>query len=502
AVPDPADPEQALTLAVLRQSAEATLALLRAAAHNYSVDATWGLQSQILSVPSYQPLRDAADGRDMVARWEAIAPTLAEMEASLRRGSDEGRTPIRASVARSLEQLDDVLARPDAEGPLLAPLGERPASGWTDADWQSFATRLTEVVADDVRPALAGFRAFVAEEIEPRSRPDDRAGIGHLPGGHALYRSLVRAHTTTSLEPDEIHAIGLREVERIDAETAELGGRVLGATGLAETQAALRGDPALHFETAEQIEAVADASLRRAEAAVPDWFGRVPQTPCLVTRMLPDEEKHSTIAYYREPAVDGSRPGRYYINTWQPATRPRYEAEALAFHEAVPGHHLQIATAQELTGLPAFRRLSGATAYVEGWGLYSERLANEMGLYSGDLDRLGMLSYDSWRACRLVVDTGLHAMGWSIQQAVEFMVAHSALARNNIVNEVDRYLGRPGQALAYKIGQLEIVRLRSEAQERLGGAFDIRAFHDAVLGHGPLPLETLASSVAAELGGA
>jgi uncharacterized protein (DUF885 family) len=500
ALPDPADPEQALTLAALRQSAEATLALLRAAAHNYSVDATWGLQSSILSVPSYQPLRDPADGRDMLARWQAIAPTLAEMEASLRRGLGEGRSPIHASVARALEQLDDVLARPDAEGPLLAPLGGRPAEGWSDADWQPFASRLAEVVGGEVRPALARFRAFVAEEIEPRSRPDDRAGIGHLPGGDELYRSLVRAHTTTSLEPDEIHAIGLREVERIDAETAELGGRVLGAAGLAETQAALRGEPALHFETGEQIEAVAEASLRRAEAAVPDWFGRVPRTPCVVTRMLPDEEKHSTIAYYREPAVDGSRPGRYYINTWQPATRPRYEAEALAFHESVPGHHLQIATAQELPGLPAFRRLSGATAYVEGWGLYSERLANEMGLYSGDVDRLGMLSYDSWRACRLVVDTGLHAMGWSIQQAVDFMVDHSALARNNIVNEVDRYLGRPGQALAYKIGQLEIVRLRSEAQARLGAAFDVRAFHDAVLGHGPLPLETLAESVARELG--
>ena len=282
AEPDPSDPEQALTLAALRQSAEATLALLRAAAHDYSVDATWGLQSSILSVPSYQPLRDPADGRDMVARWEAIAPTLAEMEASLRRGLAEGRSPIRASVARSLEQLDDVLARPDADGPLLAPLAERPTDGWTDADWESFATRHEDVVATHARPALARFRTFVADEIEPRSRPDDRAGIGNLPGGDALYRSLVRAHTTTRLEPDEIHAIGLREVERIDAETAELGSRVLGAASLAETQDALRGDPALHFETGEQIEAVAEASLRRAEAAVPDWFGRVPRTPCVV----------------------------------------------------------------------------------------------------------------------------------------------------------------------------------------------------------------------------
>jgi uncharacterized protein (DUF885 family) len=500
AEPDAADPEQALTLAALRQSTDATLALLHADAHAYSVDATWGLQAEILSAPSYQPLREVADGRDMVARWRAIAPTLAEMEASVRRGLTEGRSPIRASAQRVVEQLDDVLARPDADGPLLAPLAQRPDSGWTDADWQAFATQLTEVVAQEARPAMVRFRTFIADEITPRSRPDDRAGIGQLPGGEELYRSLVRAHTTTNLEPDEIHAIGLREVERIDSETAELGRRVLGTTTLAETQDALRGDPQLHFANADQIEAVAEASLRRAEAAVPDWFGRLPRAACEVARMLPHEEKHSTIAYYREPAIDGSRPGRYYINTWQPATRPRYEAEALAFHEAVPGHHLQASIAQELTGLPAFRRHAYTTAYVEGWGLYAERLADDMGLYSGDLDRLGMLSYDSWRACRLVVDTGMHALGWSIPQAVDFMLAHSALAENNIVNEVDRYLGRPGQALAYKIGQLEIVRLRSESQARLGAAFDVRTFHDAVLGHGPLPLETLAGSVEAELG--
>jgi uncharacterized protein (DUF885 family) len=212
------------------------------------------------------------------------------------------------------------------------------------------------------------------------------------------------------------------------------------------------------------------------------------------------EEEHSTIAYYREPAQDGSRPGRYFINTSLPHTRPRYEAEALAFHEAVPGHHLQVAIAQELTHLPAFRRHAETTAYVEGWALYTERLADEMGLYSGDLDRIGMLSYDAWRASRLVVDTGMHALGWSRDAAIEFMAAHTALATNNIANEVDRYIGWPGQALAYKIGQLEIRALRSEAEAALGSSFDIRRFHDAVLGHGALPLGVLRGSVVGELG--
>jgi uncharacterized protein (DUF885 family) len=226
-----------------------------------------------------------------------------------------------------------------------------------------------------------------------------------------------------------------------------------------------------------------------------DWFGILPQAPCEVVRMEPHQEKHSTIAFYRRPAADGSRPGQYYINTYAPETRPRYEAEALAYHESIPGHHLQIAIGQELTRLPAFRRHAWVTVFGEGWGLYVERLADEMGLYSGDLDRIGMLSYDAWRACRLVVDTGIHALGWSRQQAIDYMLANTALAENNIVNEVDRYITTPGQALAYKIGQREILRLRREAEKRLGPRFDIKSFHDAVLGEGTVDLATLRAMV-------
>jgi uncharacterized protein (DUF885 family) len=500
-VPDPAGHEEALTLSALRATVEAALARERSDATAYTVDVMWGMQTTLLTMASYQPLRTPQDGANLLERWRGIAPTLDQLTANARAGMEAGLLPIRTSAEHVVEQLTAELAAPAREEGLLAPLHNRPAQGWSDADWQRFAEELERVVDESARPALRRYLEFVVSEAVSRGRPPEAAGIGHLPGGADMYRALVRGETTTDLDPERIHAIGLAEVERIDAETAELGARVLGTADLAATQAALRSDPRMHFETADQIMAVAERSLARAQDATPRWFGRVPRTPCVTARMLPAEEEHSTVAYYRDPAADGSRPGMYYVNLSHPETRPRYEAEALAFHEAVPGHHLQVALAQELpASLPALRRHAYLMAYVEGWGLYSERLADEMGLYSGDVDRLGMLSYDAWRACRLVVDTGMHALGWSRDQAIGFMDDQSELAHNNIVNEVDRYLGRPGQALAYKIGQLEILRLRTEAQARLGARFDIRAFHDAVLGHGPLPLATLAEAVATDLG--
>ena len=268
----------------------------------------------------------------------------------------------------------------------------------------------------------------------------------HLPGGVDAYRALVRAHTTLEADPREIHDIGLGEVARINAETDELGRRALGAADRADTVARLRNDPALKFSTRGEIVREAERCLARARAASPAWFGILPRAECVVLPIAEHEERDSTLAYYWQPAADGSRPGQYYVNTYAPETRPRFEAKALAYHESIPGHHLAIAIGQELTGLPTFRRHAGVTAFDEGWGLYTERLADEMGLYDTDLDRLGVLSFDAWRACRLVLDTGLHAMGWSRQQAIDFMTANSPLAANNIVNEVDRYIVDPGQA--------------------------------------------------------
>ena len=498
-LPADADPEVALTKAALTQALDDRLTFLAADARAYTVDAMNGPQTSFMDIPSFQPLRNPDDGEAMLSRWWAMGPWVDQQVAQLRRGMGEERTPVAGSVRRVIAQLDDLAVRPFEDWPLLAPLAAEHA-GWSDGAWRAFEVALAGAVRDGLRPAFARYRTFLADEALPRARDEVHVGICHLPGGTETYARVARAHTTVDRSPREIHEIGLAEIARIDAEIIEVGGRVLGTRDLPATLAALRGDPSVHFTTGEEIVAVAEASLARAVDAIPAWFGRLPRARCEVVRMQAHEEQHSTIAYYREPPQDASRPGRYYINTYAPETRPRYEAEALAFHEAVPGHHLQVAIGQELGHLPAFRRHSETTAFVEGWGLYAERLSDEMGLYSGDLDRIGMLSYDAWRASRLVVDTGMHALAWSRAQAIDFMAAHAALALNNIANEVDRYIGWPGQALAYKIGQLEIRSLRSDAESALGASFDIRRFHDAVLGRGALPLSVLRNSVTAELG--
>lgn len=462
----------------------------------WTVDPLEGWHIQLQSVASYQPIATVEQARAMVRRWEAFGPQLDQAIANLRRGLADGRVAVRTPVAKVIEALDGTLVVPDDESPFLAPLRET-HDDWSDAERAAFAGGLGTALSVAIRPALARYRAFLADEILPRSRPDETPGISALADGAAAYRSLVRYHTSLDISPEALHETGLAEVARINEEMAALGLRTLGAATREETLRLLRDDPAMHFSTRDEVAETARTALARAQAATPDWFGRLPVTPCAVVRIQPHEEEHSTIAYYREAATDGSRPGEYYINTSHPETRPRYEAECLAYHESVPGHHLQIALAQEQTGLPEFRRHLGPTAFIEGWGLYTERLADEMGLYSGDVDRLGMLSMDAWRACRLVVDTGLHAFGWTRQQAIDYMVANSALAPNNIANEVDRYIVWPGQALAYKAGQLEMLRLRAEAEAMLGERFDIRSFHDAVLGNGAIALGTLGAVVRA-----
>ena len=465
------DGEARITLLMLRESLASDLAELDSGLLAWNVDPIDGVPAMFLQVPDYQRVDGPDDGRRMVGRWRAMAVYTDQHLGNLRRSLADGRVASRPTVERTIAILDDLLGDATAAWPLLAPLrAVADLPGWSTADRERFSADLTAVVDDEIRPAFVRLRDALVDEVMPRARSADHPGMSELSGGADGYRGLIRVHTSLDLDAAEIHQVGLDEIARIDVELADLAGRTIGASSLGDALSHLRSDPALHFATRDEVFRKAAWCLARATEAIPDWFGRLPATRCEVVRMGAHEEEHSTIAYYREPAVVGSRPGQYFINTSHPTTRPRYEAEALAYHEAAPGHHLQIAIGQELPHLPEFRRHLGPTAFFEGWGLYTERLSDEMGLYSGDLDRIGVLSFDAWRAARLVVDTGLHALGWPRDRAIAFMLEHTALGPNNIANEVDRYIVLPAQALAYKLGQLEMLQLRAEARDRLGDA--------------------------------
>ncbi len=456
----------------------------------WTIDPLGGPQVEFFNIESYQPVRTPTEGSVMIARWHAMEPYLHDHTSNLRRGLGDNRVAVGVCVEKAIDEIKDLLLKPDTEWSLLRPLSV-PHHDWSEKERSDFQYGLTKAVQDSVRPAFKSYLKFLQTEVSPRARSQELPGIRHLPNGAECYKRLIRLHTSLELSPDELHEIGLRETSRINSEMQTLGKKVLGTDSLKDILTRLRTDPSLYFATRDQVEEKAVAALARAKSVIPEWFGRLPKADCVVMRMNIHEEKHSTIAYYRQPAADSSRPGEYHINTYAPETRPRYEAEALAYHESIPGHHLQIAIAQELAGIPDFRRYGGVTAFIEGWGLYAERLADEMGLYTSDLDRMGVLSYDAWRACRLVVDTGMHAKNWTRAQAIAFTLENSALAENNVVNEVDGYITWPAQALAYKVGQLEILRLRQDAISRLEDRFDIREFHDALLSNGAVPLEVL-----------
>jgi uncharacterized protein (DUF885 family) len=447
-------------------------------------------------LPEEQPVTTPQGGDALLARYASIDTSIDRDIESLRGGLGRGLVANAESTRRVIDMFDKQLAQPLADWPLLDPT-EVEHADWPPAAQARFRERLRELVAQRLQPAFARYRALLRDEILPRARGDEAVGLVHLPNGEACYRASARAFTTLERSPAELHELGLREIARIDAELTESGHLALGSTSLLETLRRLRTDPSLFFSSAEEIEDKARRALERARSALPRAFGTLPKAECVVSRIPDYEAPYSTIAYYRQPVPDGSKPGQYFVNVYRPETRPRFEASVLAFHESIPGHHVQIAIAQELPAVPAFLKNVAPSAFVEGWALYTERLADELGLYEGALDRLGMLSFDAWRAARLVVDTGIHSQGWSRQRAVDFMLAHTALSPGNISNEVDRYIVWPGQALAYKVGQLTILELREQARTKLGARFDLREFHDAVLLGGGVSLPVLRRQVEA-----
>ncbi|QQG48891.1 MAG: DUF885 domain-containing protein [archaeon] len=479
-----------LTLSALVVEARAQADYSKCSLEEWTVDPLQGIQVELLNLEGLQPVRSPVEGTAFAARLSAFGPYMDQHISNLSRGYKSGRVAVRDCVAKVIDELEGTLSKPEGNWPMLKAL-QVAHPDWKESELKAFRESVAGAVDSSVRPAFRKYLEFLRGDILLHARPQEKPGIVHITGGAEAYAKLIRYHTSLDLAPEELHQTGLREVARINGEMEVLGEKVFGTRDRPEILKKLRTDPSLYFSSRDEVQEKAETALARAKAAMGKWFGRLPKTDCVVVRMGEHEEKHSTIAYYRQPAADGSRPGQYFINTYAPETRPRYEAEVLAYHESIPGHHLQIAIAQELEGIPEFRKNSGVTAFIEGWGLYTERLSDEMGLYSSDLDRIGVLSYDSWRACRLVVDTGMHAMGWTRAQAIKFMLENSALAENNIVNEVDRYITWPGQALAYKTGQLEIRRLRAAAEESLGSSFDIKKFHDAVLSDGAVPLESL-----------
>jgi uncharacterized protein (DUF885 family) len=443
-------------------------------------------------------LADAAAVDGYLHRLRGLGGYLDAVTRRYREASADGRISTAVGVRQAAEQLEGHLAKDLAADTLVA------VSLPDQADPVAFRAEAASIVETEIRPATRRLLACLREELLPVARGDDAVGIRFIPGGAAGYRAAVRRHTTTELTPEQIHQIGLDCLADLEAEWAELGGRVLGTTDTASVLARLREDPALRFTSSDQIVRTVTDALRRAEEARDDWFPPFQIPDCVIEEIDPVEAGNAPLAYYRPPAAGGLRPGAHCILTSQPEQRFVYEYEALAFHESTPGHHLQIASAQTLQGLPAYRRFLDAEVcgYVEGWGLYCERLADEMGLYTSDVQRLGMLSFDALRACRLVVDTGMHHLGWSRSRAADFMWQHTATTRANVRNEIDRYITWPGQALAYMVGRREIRRLRELAQGRLGARFDIRAFHGSVLGSGAVPLGVLDQVVTRWTGGA
>ncbi len=488
-------PQDRITLAMLERGLADHRAELAARWPEVTVSATGsGIQTAVLGLVPKVSLATADQAADYQERCAKLAGCLDQAGDRLRAGLAKGRTPPALGVRAAVRQLDVYLAAgTEGDDPLLTPT---PPAG---VEAGRFRDRLAEVVAGSVRPAMARYRDLLAGPVLERARPDDRCGLAHLGDGEAVYRAAVAHHTTTDRDPAELHRLGLDLVAGLAEEYRELGRRVLGTGDMDQVLARLRDDPGLRFATGAEILQSGRDALDRAVAALPAIVGRVPRAGCRVDEMSAYEARDAVLGYYQPPA--GGQPGVHWLNTSAPETRTRYEYEALAFHESVPGHHLQFALAQELEELPRFRRFGYVTAFSEGWALYTERLADELGLYSGDLERFGMLSFDSWRACRLVVDTGLHQLGWSRDQAIDYLLANSALTRTNVENEVDRYVAWPGQALAYMVGRLELVRLRELAQARLGGRFDLRAFHDLVLGTGGVPLSVLAEVVEGHLVG-
>ena len=484
---DELDTEQLITRDLLVLICENYLEYYRQEQYQLGVDHMAGPQTMPAEIAQYHRADTPERLDKLLTRYAAYPAMIEQYIGTLGEGVSAGRTSGAVPVRRAIEQIERMLATEVAQSPSV-----------TQARVDDAArARLVDAAREHVYPAIQRLRDYLADEYEARARPEP--GLSTTPGGHDAYALAIRMNTTVAANPEEVHAFGMEDLSRIEAEMDQIAQR-LGHADRHALKEALSTDPTNHTDDSAALVRLAQEQTDRAYAAAPRYFGRLPSANCIVKGVEPYREQESPPAFYMPPTVDGSRPGQYYINTYQPGERQLHKIAAITFHEATPGHHFQIGIEMELTGLPRFRTLGArmaGVAYVEGWGLYTERLADEMGLYADERERHGMLEAQSFRAARLVVDSGLHVMGWTRDQAIEFMHERGSLPPVDAAIEVDRYTVWPGQALSYKIGQREIERARADVAEAMGDRFDLRLFHDEVLGHGTLPLATLRREIGA-----
>ena len=496
---DPArlDAENRINHVIFRRQIENRVAAFEFGAYQIPLNADSGFHTALARLPYDMPFRSVGDYENYIARMRALPVYVRQQIDLMRLGLKRGMTLPRVV----LEGIDVTMEAHVVEDPehsvFWAPFASFP-DGFPEAGGARLRRQGAAAIREGVVPAYGALLRFMRDEYVPGARVT--LGASDLPDGRAYYAQRVRHFTTLELTPDEVHEIGLREVERIHREMLEVI-REVGFEGtFADFLDFLRTDPRFYADTAEDLLKQAAWVAKRMDGQLPRLFGRLPCLPYTVEPVPEHIAPKYTAGRYVGSPVGSTQPGRYWVNTYALDTRPLYNLEALSLHEAVPGHHLQIALNQELENLPPFRRHSYISAFGEGWGLYAEWLGLEAGFYTDPYSNFGRLTYEMWRACRLVVDTGVHAKGWTREKMMDYLASHTALSLHEVRTETDRYISWPGQALAYKVGQLKIRELRRRAEEALGEKFDVRQFHDAVLGNGSVPLRILESVIEEYIG--
>ena len=430
----------------------------------------------------------------LLKRLELYKRLFNQIASVQKTGLDNSRVATERNLLRTIDQLENYLETTLDNDPLLL---VNFSPNISDGDMSNWKEKAKVIIESNIRPSVLSYLEQLRTEHLPKGRSDDKSGIMWIEGGEEVYlRSLRKytGHKDTTVK--EVHEIGMSEIERLKKEFFEVGKNVFSEVNSPEDVIhKMQTDPAMRYESKEQMLQLAVDTIERAYKPLAEWFTVFPKSPCKVLPVPAAAEQHAPPAYYYPPLPDGSRDGTYFLNTYKAETKSIFESESVAFHEAIPGHHLDRTIAVELQDVPDFQRYVASTAFVEGWGLYSEQLANEMGLYSNDVQQLGRLGNDAWRACRLVLDTGMHGMGWSRDKAIKFFKANSPIEEINAEIETDRYIAWPGQACSYKMGQLKIEELRRKAENELGDKFDIRHFHDEVLCDGGITLPILENKI-------